>query len=375
MLKKLSSALDAHLKQLALATTTPSLNKPVGTASPQKYIDEVGHRKLGWRAWRRRLVFAASGQAKFRISSLQNVGRRGLWLYFGEGQIGDALMDLAPRSLLQAQGFSMDLLTDEPIARLFQDDPWFVTVTADVATTVQVPYDFVIVLSHKRRSLKSKSQYFRTLPWVSILEDFTGPNFDRAAYAAQRLSDLLALDLGPAEFSLHTRQKLRQPLASADFEQQTQQLGQAIALTVGGVDPLRTYKGWSALILQLMAHGQREFLLVGSANGAAEAQQLAQEFGSSALVHNHVGHCSLAQSHALLAAARVAVCTDGGLMHLAATTETPVLGLFSATIQPEWRLHPRAGVAFVCSNSADVNDVSVPELVEKTLLLCHAPTL
>ena len=137
MFGKFFSALDRQLKQLALATTTPQLRRPVSTASSQEYISEAGYRKLGWRALRRRLVFLMSGQAKSKINSLTNAGRRGLWLYFGEGQIGDALMDLAPRSLLHARGFSMDLLTDKHIARLFEGDPWFTRVTGDISAAVK----------------------------------------------------------------------------------------------------------------------------------------------------------------------------------------------------------------------------------------------
>lgn len=375
MLKRLTSALDVRLKQLALATTTPQLKRPVGMASPQQYIAEVGHRKLGWRAWRRRLVFMASGQEKVKLNSLENVGKRGLWLYFGEGQIGDALMDLAPRSLLQAQGFHMDLLTDSHLVRLFQGDPWFAAVTEDVSVVAKVPYDFVIVLSHKRRSIQAKSKYFKELPWVSILEDFTGPNFDRASYATQRLSDLLALELNSTEFSGHARQKLKPQLASVGFEQETSQVRKAIALSIGGVDSLRTYTAWPQVMAELMRHGKNEFLLVGSDNGIADAHRIEQEFGSLARVHNYVGKCSIAQSHDLLAAVQVAVCTDGGLMHLAATTGTPMVGLFSAAIWPEWRLHARARVAFACSSTRDVNDVSAQEIVEKTLMLCKPSTV
>lgn len=373
MLKKFFSALDRQLKQAALATTTPQLRKPVSTASAQEYISEVGHRKLGWRALRRRLVFMMSGQAKVKINSLKNTGKRGLWLYFGEGQIGDALMDLAPRSLLHAHGFSIDLLTDTTIARLFHDDPWFASVTDDISAVAKVTYDFVIILSQKRRSLQPKTRHFRALPWVSILEDFTGPNFDRAAYATQRLADLLELDLDSAEFARHARQKLRPSTASAGLEQHAAQAGQAVALSIGGVDPLRTYKGWPAVMAQLVHHGKNEFVLIGSDNGLAEARRIELELGDSALVHNYVGKCSLEQSHCLLAAARVIICVDGGLMHLAATTQTPMVSLFSSTIRPEWRLSSRPSTLFACSGSADVNDISPQEIAEKALSLYEAP--
>ncbi len=190
-------------------------------------------------------------------------------------------MDLAPRSLLHAHGFSMDLLTDTTIARLFREDPWFTSVTDDISAASKVPYDFVIILSQKRRSLQPKAWHFRALPWVSILEDFTGPNFDRAAYATQRLADLLELDLEPAEFARHVRQKLRPSTAPAGLEQHAAPARQAVALSVGGVDPLRTYKGWSAVMAQLVRHGKNEFSLIGSDNGLAEARRIELELGDS----------------------------------------------------------------------------------------------
>lgn len=368
MLSKLLSALNSQLKQAAVATTTPLLKKAVSTASSEEYLAEVGYRKLGWRALRRRLVFMLSGQAKLKINSLENIGKRGLWLYFGEGQIGDALMDLAPRSLLHAQGFSMDLLTDKALARLFHNDPWLATVTGDASVVADVTYDFVIILSNKRRSLQPKTRYFRRVPWVSILENFTGPNFDRSGYATQRLTDLLGLELSPAEFSRHTRQKLNRYEDSAG-QRQISQMDQAIALSIGGVDPLRTYARWPEVMSQLMRQGKDEFFLLGGNNGIAEAGRIEREFGKAAHVHNYVGKCSLEQSHCLLAASRVAVCADGGLMHLAATTHTPLVGLFSSAIQPHWRLPSRPATITICSPSANINDASPKEIAEKILLL------
>lgn len=365
MLIKPLFSLDIRLKQLALGTIIPQLKKPVGVVPAAEYMTEMGFKKLGWRALRRSLVFATSGQAKSKLDSLKMVGKRGLWLYFGEGQMGDALMDLAPRSLLKNQGFRMDLLTDKPIAHLFQEDPWFETVTDDVLSLAEVPYDFAIVLSNKRRSIHFKRKYFKKLPWVSILESFSGPDFHRAGYATQRLSDLLDLELTPTEFSCHASQKLRPHQASTDFKLQTSQVKNAIALCVGGVDPLRTFTDWEAVIAELMRCGKNEFLLIGSDNGVSEAQRITQKFGDAALIHDCVGKCTIAQSHDLLAAARVVVCADGGLMHLAATTATPLIALFSSTIRPEWRLPSRATATAVCSSSPNVNDISPQEIVKK----------
>lgn len=369
------SLLDRYLKHVALETITPQLTKPVGVVPAEDYMTEMGYQRLGWRALRRRLIFAGSGQAKNQLNSLAPVGKRGLWLYFGEGQMGDALMDLAPRSLLKDEGFRMDLLTDKFIAHVFQNDPWFENVTDDASSLTEVPYDFAIVLSNKRRSLQHKRKYFRNLPWVSLLESFSGPDYHRAGYVTQRLSDLLSLDLTPAEFSRHACQKLKTQMTSDDFQSQTSEIKNAIALCLGGVDPLRTYTGWSSVISELIQRGNHEFLLVGSGNGLAEAQRLQKQFRNSVRLHDYVGKCSIAQSHDLLAAAKGVICADGGLMHLAATTSTPMVGLFSSSIRPEWRLPSRPTVAFACASSADVNDIAPHEIAEKTCYVTDQLTI
>lgn len=365
MLKQSHSALDRYLKRLALETITPHLGRPVGVVPAGEYMQEMGFQRLGWRALRRRLIFFASGQTKYRLESLQPPGRRGLWLYFGEGQMGDALMDLAPRSMMQQQGFRMDLLTDSFIAKVFQQDPWFETVTADPSRLSEVPYDFAIVLSNKRRAIDHKRKYFKQLPWVSLLESFSGPDYHRAGYVAQRLADLLGLELTPSEFSEHSRQKLKPLMAPANFLLQVADVKNAIALCLGGVDPLRTFTQWVPVIRDLIQQGKNEFLLIGSDNGLSSAKQIKEQFGDSLRVHDYVGKCTIAQSHDLLAAAKGVICADGGLMHLAATTTTPMLALFSSTIRPEWRLSTREALAFSCSRSPDINDVNVQEIVEK----------
>ena len=53
----------------------------------------------------------------------------------------------------------------------------------------------------------------------------------------------------------------------------------AIALCLGGVDPLRTFTGWVPVIHELVQHGKNEFLLIGSDNGLFAAQQIKEQFG------------------------------------------------------------------------------------------------
>ena len=156
------------------------------------YLDAVGEHKLGWRAFRRELVYRLSGQERYRIDRLCDRCRRGLWLYFGVPQIGDALMDLAPRSLFADAGVEVDLATDPNLTDLFRADPWFAKVLPDPSAIGDATYDFVIVPSHKHRSLKMKQRHLPRQPWFSLHARFTGPEFHRGEFAARRIADFLA---------------------------------------------------------------------------------------------------------------------------------------------------------------------------------------
>ena len=354
------------LRQLALKTIVPQLSKPIGVDTVDEYTAVMERRKIVVRAIQRSLIYAVSGQTSTKLQSLKECGKRGLWLYFGEGQLGDALMDLAPRTLLHENGYRIDLLTDKTLAAVFDSDPWFEKVSDDPQVFVPQAYDFAIVLSNKRRSIQCKRQHFKNLPWVSIHESFAGPSFDRAGFSTQRLADLLGLNLSPQEFSHHANQKLKTYPIKHESKNKALAASEAVALCVGGVDPLRTYAFWPQVVSELLNHGLKAFVLVGSSNGELTAALIEREFKSSASIHNWVGTCDISKSRELIASSRVVVSTDGGLLHLAATTATPIVGLFCSNIKPQWRLQAHTASTYLCSATLDVNDIS-PALVSQKI--------
>lgn len=352
----------------AVEATSQPLSKPIAAVSVEDYLAEMGFRRLGWRAVRRNLIFLASGQLAYKQDEIRKSWTRGLWLYFGEGQIGDALMDLAPRSLLRQHGIRMDLLTEKHLSELFEGDPWLDVVTSDPQKLADVQYDFAVVLSNKRRPLQVKRNYFKKLPWISVLEDFSGPDFHRSGFATQRFADLLKIDLTPSDFACHASQKLKSHAVTLDFEISDEDIQASIAICIGGVDPLRTYKLWDAVVELMIQSGSNNFMLLGSQNGVEDARRLVAKFSHVAHFLDRVGKTSVTQSHALLANAKLVICADGGLMHIAATTMTPMVALFSSPIDPKWRLPSRKSIIAISSTSMDVNDIS-PKSISSTVLL------
>lgn len=359
-------SLAPYLERLALDSATPPTRQAVPAEDAQAFVRREGATRLGWRSLRRRWVLWASGQQRHLRNRIPAGTRRLLWIYEGEQQIGDALMDLAPRSLLREHGIEVDLLADPVVARLYEGDPWFSRVASDAGALRDRQHDFALVLSLKRRPMHSKRAHFAALPWTSLHGHFTGPNFHRGLLASQRLADLLDLHLAPQALQDHARQKLG-PVGPLPAGIEPAAVDGAVALALGGVRADRTYPHWIEVARALAQAGHRRLVLVGSANGQAQAQALVDALGPDAQVLDLTARLSLHETRAVIARAAVLACADGGLMHLGLSTATPVVSLFTAAIDPAWRLPQQAQGLALRSPQAEVAAVP-PQAVAQALL-------
>ena len=314
--------------------------------------------KLAARTARRQLLLGLSGQLPLLRSSIAPAWRRALWLHDGMPQIGDAMMDLAPRSLLAAQGLAVDLFAVPHIAALFKGDPWFARVLSRPDELRAEQHDFVIALSHDRKSWRLKRERLPGLPWVSLHAYYGGPDFHRARFATRRLADLLGLALDDDALALHSAQKLQPGEAASRWAAERVGALDSVALALGGVHAERTYRRWPDVAERLLERGVRQLLLVGAGNGRALADELVAALAGRVSVLDFVGQADVKQAHALFAQARVAVCADGGPMHLALATPTPVVALFGAAIDPQWRLPLGARGPSLVSPAATVDAIA-----------------
>ena len=355
------------LERQALVSVTQPLSRNVDS-NDSHYRSEQGDEKLGWRHFRRRLQFAWSGQQKYLRDRMDPNWKRGLWVYKGIPQLGDALMDLAPRSLLHEQGICIDLYTDTHLALMFSGDPWLAQVYDDPGEIGKQNYDFVIVPSHKHRSLRHKSRWLPDVQWVSMHGFYTGPEFHRGKFATQRFMDLLDHDLTEQEFARHQQQKLG-PLLAA--EQDPARVIR-IAFALGGVDASRTYDHWLA-VAEALLHSDKsiKFTLLGSSNASEVAQALMNSLAATGKVINQVNKTDIAQCRRLIHAHDLLVAADGGLMHLGATTGVKLVSLFHAGVTPRWRLSGRHLQSALQSQTLKVNDIAAPAIVDTCLEILH----
>lgn len=143
MIFRSAVSIAPRLRPQAKLSAAQALSRPV-SANDDACLAHTGYRKLGWRQLRRAIHLRLSGQEKYGESKILPAWKCGLWFYKGVPQIGDALTNLAPRCLLAEHRLTMDLYTDEHLADLFSQDPWFDRVMSDPEDIRDQNYDFVI---------------------------------------------------------------------------------------------------------------------------------------------------------------------------------------------------------------------------------------
>ena len=360
------------LRALAEACVQQPLRLPVPDDAAG-FAARKGPWRMALRTARHHLLLRCSGQLPTLRQCIKPGWSRVLWIHEGMPQIGDALMDLAPRSLLAERGMQVDLFASEHIATLFERDAWFAHSLHRPDDVRVENYDVAIVLSHDHKARVSKRARVATLPWVSLQGFYGGPDFHRARFVTQRLADLLSQRLAPEEFAWHSAQKLRVKPEAADWAAHVQAAPGGVALVLGGVWPARTYRHWVEILSALYTYGMRSFVLIGSANGRAMADQLAAHCAADMTLADFVGRTTLPQAHALLAQSAAVVCTDGGLMHLALTTTTPVVALFNTEISPEWRFPVHVQGIGLRSPGHEVSEIAPELIAEATAMLLGVP--
>lgn len=351
----------------ALDSISQPISDPVLT-NKHSYLLEKGIKKLGWRAIRRLLAFRISGQEKYLLKSVDTEKwKRCLWLYYDAPQIGDALMDLAPRSLLHSLGIKVDLYTHKHLAGIFADDLWLNLVETDPSSIIINNYDFVIISSFKWRALKYKIRYARKLPWISIFGKFSGPELNRSLYTAKRIAAILNQKLNPTELAFHACQKL-----SFKDDYQFASLPNSVAITIGGVDATRTYEKWHTVISELQSVGIENIILLGNENGIPHIGAINSLQKNTFKIHNYVGKTSLKECWRLMQSASIIVASDGGLMHLAITCNKPVIGLFNKAIDPAWRLPEALLPLAIQSATRSIKDIPPKEIINMIRNLQYA---
>ena len=352
---------------VARAGVTQPIAHPV-PSNDAFFLADKGAFKVGLRVVQRRLELAASGQRPLLRDDIDPAWRRAVWFHAEAPQIGDALMDLAPRSLFAEHGIAIDLLAPPSTAALFAGDRGFGRVFADETDVPATGYDFAIVDSHAGSALAAKRRRAPQLPWLSVRGDYLAYDFQRGLLAARRFAEWLGVHLDAAAETRHGRQKL---MPSDEPPPRSRRHGTLdVAVALGGVRDERTYRAWPAVAALLQAETGCRFTLLGSGNARAAADAFVTTMADAV---DLVDRTSLHEARRAMQQADLLLCADGGLMHLGLTTPVPLVALFDATIDPAWRLPADFDGTALRADGDDVNLVAPARVAQAALRVLGRP--
>lgn len=249
-----------------------------------------------------------------RLDKIELRHQRILWINFSAPSIGDSLMDLSARVLLNDR--QIDLLTHKKNVALYTGDTWFRRVSTEIYHFKAEEYDLVICDSFSPRVLFRKLLVAPLAPYVGIYAFLNGFEVHRTYFAFARMMELLALNriIEPIRPTITLPAGLKDKPAEVD-----------VCIAIGGEWSFRTYDHWLPIVSWLVTRGY-SVSLVGSDNGVKKASEILKIEPS---VRSTVAALSLPEVVAEICKARVFIGADGGLWHIACAIPIPSVVLFA----------------------------------------------
>lgn len=277
-----------------------------------------------------------------------NATDRILWIFSGKDHfsyrsIGDSIMDLSGRSLLKASGKKVDLLTFHNLAELFSQDDVFERIYTSINQIDVTQYDHILFTIYTPRSIRLKIRFFYTKTYSSMWKYLQiNGQYNQITYSYAAINDLFDLGLTDNEIIQVAKPYLIINQANKNLVKSLDLSSPYIVIAVGGMDESRTYAHW-AKVLELIDVRWPELqinkiVLVGSDNGLKMSVKLSSIKYENIEVISYVNKLPLLQVAELINQAMIFVGADGGLMHVAHSTNTPTVTLFTTNIDPRYRL-------------------------------------
>ena len=243
-----------------------------------------------------------------------------LWISVCAPSLGDVLMDVSARTLLQ--GRRVDLLTSPLASELLSRDAFFDRVTSSLleakSWNEKKKYDLIILDSFSSRSVTAKCMVCPGVPIVSLFEYINGFEVHRIKYSFARMRYLLRLEAS----EIHLPQ-----LVCKNDEAVTNAGVFDIAIAVGGNWAFRDYGSWFYVIEAILQKfPEMQINLVGSENGKETAEEIIKAFPT---VHSSVGQKSIEDTAMLIKKSRIFLGADGGLWHVSWSVGVSSVCLFS----------------------------------------------
>jgi hypothetical protein len=319
--------LEHHwFKRLILLITKPSWNMQVSffVPSDQSNFLEFEGWKFKWffKYSKRRIYTWIFTRKGLLLEKIPKNTKRILWVNLSAPSLGDSLMDLSGRVLLD--GYEVDLLTDPKNSILYKDDGFFINVFTEAKEifyqNLSDSYDLFILDSFSPRVLRVMNAVSSSTPFVGMWGYVNGFEVHRTIYSFSRICYLLGT------VSVNKKRIIPSLKITSSFDFKKDSAKPLIAVVVGAEWEYRRYDKWADVIGFFIE--DYEIVLVGSKNGLNDAQEIMHRFTSC---RDFVGKCSLIETAKILSEVDVVIAADGGLWHVACALGIPTVALFAAT--------------------------------------------
>jgi heptosyltransferase-2 len=301
---------------------------------PEPYLQSVSKIQIAKKYLHKYLLLKIYGQLKLR-KEFAPEDKKILWLYTGKRNFGDAVMDLSGRSLLKKSNIHLDLFTLPHLKNLFKEDDIFKNIY-DLDDEIQTDgYDFIIISEFNLPSIRLKNKLFKKTEFACLYDFFYGPDRNQIIFSHAAINHVFRLGNTVQEIESSAKPYLAQKTPPIDDLQKDY-----ISICIGGIDDNRTYKKWGDVLRLLDEHQDSPSLiyLLGSSNGLEAAREICSLKFNRLEIINKVDSLNLLKSREIIANSSLYIGCDGGLMHVAHTTNTPSVSIFNQSESPYLRL-------------------------------------
>jgi hypothetical protein len=329
------------------------------------YIEEFLKQRVFFSLWvkyfKRYLFIILKKQSKLEVKSILPIHRDILWINISAPSLGDSLMDLSSRVMIE--GRNIDLFTTYNVADLFLNDNIFNNVYSSINMAAINNYNLIIVDSFSSRSIGVKCKIAPKANFVGMYGYFNGPEVNRVLFSFHQMNSLLDYQKSEKDINFSSKTSISISKTDQDIINQINLPDNYIAIVLGGEWGYRTYNNWSKVIENILKKNkQLNIVLLGSENANVIAKKIFTQFSNNN-IFNYVAKYSFNQTTQIISLSDVLLCCDGGLMHAANSFNKIIIPLF-ARLTPEMQLTDCIN-AFPLFDDLDVNNITTEDVVEK----------
>jgi ADP-heptose:LPS heptosyltransferase len=315
--------------------------------------------KKYFKFYKRYFYIFLNGQLNLEVFSILPEDSKILWINISAPSIGDSLMDLSSRILIENK--EIDLFTDKKNAHLYENDNTFKNIYTDIEKAKINKYDLVILDSYSSRSIKIKSIISRNTPYVGMYGFFNGPEVNRILFSFHQMNKLLGYVKTESEILKIAKNNITISVNDKNLIKKIVP-NIYIAIVIGGEWRYKTYQKWIDLIEKIFKHNEDvKIVLIGSKNGKTESNKIVNLLSKYNLV-NLVSKLSFNQTAEVIRKSDLLICCDGGLMHAGFALNAKAIVLLA-------RLTPKMLLANDTSDylfdEYDVNNIEVEAIFLK----------